>query len=373
MKKVAIATLYGEYNLGNKLQNFAVEYLLRDLGCTPITLVTSMYQSPVQRCKYFLLGIMSALPIWKDRRLIEHRMMKKRCKTIRRFSDEYLHYSRRIDYKKSDELKRLNAIYDLFITGSDQVWGSFIDLDEKAFDYYFLKFADFDKRGSLSPSLGRDTVPAEKRAEYEQALNGIRWLSCRENGMRKLIAEVTGRDAELLLDPTMAVPVNVWRDMESKPVYKTPCEYILDYRLGTNKDSTDLIVERISGKVGIGTVNIYDTSKENEIFEKTGPGEFLWLIDNASLVVTDSFHGCVFSILFKKEFICIARSETSKSVNMSDRLETLLTKFGLKNRLYNESVIVSKSISDYSFADRIISDETDKIRNYIQKMIEEKD
>lgn len=373
MKRIAIVTLYGEYNLGNKLQNYAVEYLLKESGCNPTTLAASVYQPLKRRFKYFLLDILSAIPVWKDRRLIEHRMMGKRSRVIAEFSHKYLHYSDRFDYRDKEKLVQINKSYDLFVAGSDQVWGSFIDQDKEAFNYYFLKFADLEKRGSLSPSFGRDTVPDERREEYSQGLKDIRWLTCREKGMQKLIEELSSRDAELLLDPTMAVPIDEWRKIESTPDYEIPSQYILDYRLGTDKDCTDLAVEDIADSIGLKTVNIYNTKVQNEIFEKTGPEEFLWLIDHAALVVTDSFHGCVFSILFNKDFICIDRSETSKSVNMSDRLETLFMKFDLENRFYRKNIRDCMYVTDYSDINRIIIDETEKIRNHIRDMVDGKD
>ena len=369
MKKVAIITLYGDYNLGNKLQNYAVEYLLKTLGCAPKTIVVSMNQSLKRRIKYFLLDMISMLPVWKDRRIVEHRMMGKRCKTISKFSNELLHCSDRIDYGNSAELKQLSEVYDLFITGSDQVWGSFVDYDKDAFNYYFLRFVSWEKRGSLAPSLGRNTIPKERINEYDEAFSGIRWLSCRERGAKGLIKEVSGREAELLLDPTMAVPVEVWRRIARRPNYDIPSQYILDYRLGTNKDDTDRIVRKISQNIEMETINIYNTKTENSIFESTGPAEFLWLIDNASLVVTDSFNGCVFAILFNKDFVCLDRVETAESVDMSDRLETLLVKFGLEKRIFCEDMLANIFGTDYSFSNNIISQEVLKTRDFLKNMI----
>ncbi len=370
MKKVAIVTLYGEYNLGNKLQNYAVEYLIDEMGAAPTTLVTTMRRSFLLRVKYLLLDLLSVFPIWTDRRLIEHRMMHKRSRTIAGFSKKYLHYSKKIDYASDVELKRINNEYDLFVTGSDQVWGSFVDEDADAFNYFFLEFADKNKRGSISPSLGRENIPNETRDNYTKALKEIKWLSCREQGMLNLIEELTGRTAQLLLDPTMVVPVKIWKSIEKEPVYFIPSQYILDYRLGTDKDRTDTIVRKISEKTGLQVINIYNTKSVNEIFEKTGPAEFLWLIDNASLIVTDSFHGCVFSILFNKEFICIDRTETSNTVNMSDRLATLLGTFGMTNRIYSEELLKNIFSSDYSSTNEIILSEREKMINYIREMME---
>ncbi len=372
MKNVAIVTLYGEYNIGNKLQNYAVEYLMNKAGCKPVTMVTTMYQPLSKRIKNLLIFALLFMPINKDRRITERRMMRKRVRKIEAFSKEYLHYSKYFDYRDKKVLANLNKEYDLFITGSDQVWGSFIDEDPDAFNYFFLMFADREKRGSIAPSLGRYVVKEDMQEAYAIALKEIRWLSCREKGMQQLIEKLSERKPQLLLDPTMCIPVEEWRRISRVPEYNVPKKYILDYRLGTDKDRTDRIVEDISAKSGFDVVNIYDTRMKNVIFEKTGPAEFLWLIDNASLVVTDSFHGCVFSILFNKNFVCIDRTETSKSVNMNDRLDTLLTRFNLCDRLYGQKVLDSLLDTNHQNTNKIIEIEAEKTEKYVMEMIERK-
>ena len=370
MKKVAIVTWYGEYNFGNKLQNYAVEYLLAEAGGKPTTIVTSMYQSRLVRLKCFVVDMMSIIPLFSDRRLIKHGMMRKRINMVKRFSDQHLHCSERVNYRDKKELNQLNDEFDLFVSGSDQVWGSFIDEDDGAFAYYFLLFADAQKRGTLAPSLGRDFIPDGMKEKYCEAFKGIRWLSCRENRMKDLIAGVSGRKAQLMLDPTMAVPAEVWRKMERKPTYPVPDHFILDYRLGTDKDNTDLLVKRVSTDTDLEVVNIYDTETRNKVFGETGPQEFLWLIDHADVVLTDSFHGCVFSILFNVNFLCIDRLEKSQSVNMSDRLNTLLSRFGLKDRLFDDAFMNGIFNTDYASVKEIVAEEASKTRVFIQTMME---
>lgn len=233
------------------------------------------------------------------------------------------------------ELAELNKEYDAFVCGSDQIWSP-LCFDDK----YFLPFVECaGKMIAYAPSFG---VPAIKSVticnEIRRNISRFSHLSARETSGVQLIRDVSGKNAELVLDPTLLLTASEWDefvDIEKAQKIKDK-KYILCYFLG---DASQYMgcVQSISRELKIPFYIIPMTTKQrasnNVVPFEVGPREFVSLIKNAEYVCTDSFHGMAFSINYNVPFSAFKRFAEGDSQNQNTRIESLLHLLGLENRL----------------------------------------
>ena len=185
-------------------------------------------------------------------------------------------------------------------------------------------------------------------------------LSIREEEGKNLIKELCGREAEVLGDPTLYLKVDQWRKIEKK--VKLPRKnYLLVYFLG---DCITEYKDKIVKEAEKRNLEIYWLQSQEHY--DIAPDEFLYLIDHAECVCTDSFHGTVFSIIFQRPFLIFQRKE--KFVDMSSRLRTLFNIFALGSRdgIYKEAN--SEFFSDFKQTAKILKEQRKKIEIYLKKI-----
>lgn len=328
--RVAKFTLDGYFNYGNVLQNYALQQVLMRYADQVDTLWTQPDNfMPKVWWKWRWKECMKWLINWRNYRTeitSGHVGLEMARQTkIRDFSDRYISYPR----VSVDELSAQIKQYDYCVVGSDQVWNPYFG----NYHQFFLGFAPEEKRLSYAASISAMEIPAEERDVFVQGLKGMKTLSVREQAGAELIEQLTGRKAEVHLDPTLLLTADEWRSVSRRPTWYHGGEYLLTYFLGRRPAQIDAIAEEL----GLTVVNLLD---EN-VYEHyvTGVDEFLWAIEHASLVYTDSFHGSVFSILFQTPFVVCDRVGTGKgdaSEKMGSRLDTLLGYFGFENRRTNQ-------------------------------------
>ena len=355
VKKVGIVTLYGEHNLGNKLQNYAVRCICKELGFESETIFSGRSGISIG-----WKGRLSAFIGFPRSVAEEKRNILKRCRKIKQFSDKYLNAIHYNSYKEAE--KNCDEYYAI-IAGSDQVWHNW-SMTSEELDYYFLKFVPPQKRICISPSFGFETFPKKFINDYIDGLNGFNYLSCREERGCEMIKELTGKDALLLCDPTMLLSADRWNEIIVAPEYKLPRNYILAYFLGGMSEDDKKYINNLSQATGLTIVDIYNHKLQD--YFCTAPDEFLYLIKNSDYFCTNSFHGCVFSIIFKRNFTVFNRHDEKK---MFSRIDTLLRKFGLENAFINNSDH-DKEL-DFSRVDTILEAEHKKGMEYLKKAFED--
>lgn len=218
--------------------------------------------------------------------------------------------------------------YDYAITGSDQVWNIWYHTREQA-EYYYLEFIGREKRVCYAPSFGFRNFPEKDRELHRKGLEGFDRLSCREQEMQGLIRGLTGQEAELVLDPALLLTAEHWREVSSKPEYDVPERYVLCYFLGDPSPVYAQAIHDMAG--GLPVINILDPYDITHYV--THPGEFVYLIDHADFVCTNSFHATAFSVNFGKNFFTF-KGESEGMRNMFGRLESILSNTGLMNHIY---------------------------------------
>lgn len=354
MKKIAIITITSGLNYGNRLQNYALSKYINSLGLEVETLNNNGKEIIIKR---WLKNIYNF--ILRRKYLIRKNNFAKFNKNIK-FSKFYI---------SNDNIPKLiENKYYAFIAGSDQIW----NLNYKQNSIVnFLGFVKNKKKISYAASFGLSEIPNTYDKRINDWLREINSLSVREERGKEIIKEISGReDACVLIDPTMLLSSNEWEKVLAKPNNFKVKKYILNYFLGELSEERKKEINRIAKENNCEIINILD---KNDIYYTYGPSEFLYLEKNAFLICTDSFHSAVFAVIYDRPFVIFEREQVGLN-NMNSRLETLISKFNLKNRKYNGEKITEENLNhDYSEAYKILEVEREKSKKFLEKALDIED
>lgn len=254
---------------------------------------------------------------------------------------------------------------DIYCAGSDQVWSPGPH-KEKMFSY--LGFADYDQTFSYAASFGIDKIPEEHVEAVRKGLNHIKYISVREEAGKRIVEDLTGRtDVQVLVDPTMLLTTQEWDAVAEKPKHNLPEKYLLTYFLGEVSERRRRAVEAKAAELGCDTIWLMDKKSP---FYAIGPGHFVYMIKHAEMVCTDSFHGSVFSFLYGRPLAIFDREGSLE--DMGSRLETLASKFDLRDNLVKADDLSSISVkSDYSKGYEALAAERQKSKAFLDMVFEE--
>ena len=322
--RIGKITLNGQGNYGNKLQNYALQYVLLKYADEVDTLWHTGENYLPKSWKY---GWKEAIKFFVNRHGFRNEMKGKyfpyeivRQHNIKLFDEKYI-------FTKYDckDLKMADATYDYFVVGSDQVWNPY----SRCTDAEFLTFTDKKKRIAYAASIGISEIPTHLQEQFKKWFEGMEHISVREQAGAEIIYKLTKREVPVLVDPTVLLSKEEWLAIAKKPNWFIDEPYILTYFLGNMSLEIKQMIEKIAKEKGWKIINLLDLSDFDGY--TIGPDEFIYLINHCSLLYTDSFHGCVFSILQQVPFVACDRVQKGW-VSMSSRLDTLLKLFGLENR-----------------------------------------
>ena len=333
--KIAILTLPLTNNYGGHLQAWALQKVLRKEGYNPVLLDIRRsdermyhYMIPLKKLLSFIIKL---LPGKKDYHYLNYRKYQEL--NFQQFRDTELVKTKPINgrYQLKTIFKKEN--FDAIVVGSDQVWRKWKMIP---LDLYYLSWLNSDiKRIGYAISYGIDkwelNDEIRKYCRLAQLFNG---LSMRENEGVKMTKDFLGLDSELVLDPTMLLEVEDYKliiNNSSKNSSKSLFYYILD-NTEKKKEMISLCSEVLDYPVFevMPKVRWFDAMKKYPKTDYIYPPIQEWLssFDTVSFVVTDSFHGTVFSIIFNKPFIVLGNQYRGLS-----RIFSLLKVFGIENRL----------------------------------------
>lgn len=379
MKKIAIITLYDNLNFGNRLQCYAVKTFFQHNGYESVAIPyinrNPKYAGFIGLCKSMAHIILTPTKYERERKKnlrLEADKNQIRRQTINDFTIQYIPQAHMLNYIKIEPDFKLK--YDYFVTGSDQVWHGW-ENGENELNFFLLKFADRSQRLTIAPSFGFDEFPKKYLKTYKKGLEGFEYISVREERGAELIKKLTGKEATVLLDPTMLIDTSEWLKILRRPSQFVDDKYIFAYVLGGFKGEVRENTCKLAEELGLKVIDIMDI--DSDYYIHTRPDEFLYWIHNAKLVVTDSFHASVFSILFNKPFVVTKRTDIK---GMGSRLDTLFNKFGIKGRHFDElkegfdnSGEVRNKLfeTDYLDAQKILEAEHKKAEEFYKKCFHE--
>lgn len=351
--KIGIVTIYDNTNIGNRLQNYALQQTLLHFADSVTTIKNKPYSiSWLEKIKIKCnLG---------ESIVLNKALNNLKKAKILQFNRKYLSLSKRCYFYNKEYHNNVEEC-DYYCVGSDQVWNP--ELNITGVLHYGGIFSK-SKVFSYAASFGIDNISNQDAKVMKSYIENVNPISVRESTGIELVKMISDGDATVLIDPTLMLDKKEWRKVSEKPK-KVEEHFVLTYFLSpmssTAKEKLDEIRE--DRKV----LNLMDHN--DPVVGNVGPSEFLWMFDHADIVLTDSFHACVFSFIFDKPFIVFDRNWNRTSMN--SRLETFLSKFSIERKYANSGLDNDIWEHDYSEGYKQLVIERKKSINFLKKALED--
>ena len=367
--KVGLITYHSAYNFGSVLQAYATESVLNQLGCETVVL---NYRIPFQKKFYGLLGYGEGIIKAPIKKLLMLPQLSKRI--IRK--NKYEKFISKMNLSKEIncpyEFNNTFKDFDLFVSGSDQIWNlhsnEFINSGKEYMDPYLLSFTN-KRKVSYASSIVNMTD--DELLSIKDKLEKFDYISCREQLAVERLNQIITKKASKVIDPTLLLSSENWGKLAQPN--KIEKNYILYYSLkGYRYIRKDLIkLSNLSEKYGMQVIALTPLApvvhQKNVInFTDAGPVDFLTLIKNASLVVTDSYHGMLFSINFRKEFYYLKNVPGANFVRTDDVLSLL----DLNSRIIKDVNLINiDNKVNYGYTDQKLPVLREESINYLKNAI----
>lgn len=349
LKKVAIITIQS-INFGNRLQNYALQETIKSLGY-------DVYTIRRERRQFNFKVLLEILKDWA--RIV----LGTRKGLYLRFNHDRIQFGKQ--YALANEVEQgLGAEYDLFVTGSDQVWNPHYGYLVGTSD--LLCFAEKCQKVSYAASFGVDSIPLEKKRYYEKALEDFKAISVREKTGAEIIRDLTGIDATVTLDPTLLLKKSQYQEIEKQPSHVPQGKYILIYLLG---GKSDLFIKYIRTNPNMNGIEYFDILQSDASGRDIamGPSEFIYMIDHSEMVLTDSFHATVFATIFHKP----VRTFPREGIDMSTRIITLASTLGLESNFTADGEFFIDYNVNYELIERYLNEEREKSIAFLKNALNE--
>mgnify|MGYP001173875097 CR=1 FL=1 len=326
--KIGIVTYHSDHNYGAMLQAYALQKFIKQQLLADVQIIN--YIPKVKIHSSHILPKINSLKslAWCIIKLFYYKSIKRKHNSFEYFLEKYMDKTK--VYYSYEELLKDPPIFDLYITGSDQTF------NPNSIHIYVF-FLAFCPKGSIkisyAPSFGYSFIPENKQAILKALLEDYSYLSVRETSGSNIINSLISKNVPSVLDPVFLVKRDEWKNI-AKPLKIKYKSFILCYSLIGNKLQMDIAIQ-LKEKTGLPIIllthTVFSRTKADLTINCAGPLEFLWLFDHSNYVVTDSFHGTAFSVLFEKPFYsCIVLKEKS------DRIIDLLRKLDLEDRVISD-------------------------------------
>ena len=370
--KVGIVTFQRENNYGAILQSFALQKVICGLGveCETIDYQRDVVGDVLQWQKNKIMGYLKGKPdkqLYTDMEFLRMTILEKFFNhlSIKKFDmlRGKMKYSEKVDKKT---IHRLEDRYDLIITGSDQVWNpGRVNLDST----YLLDWVkDGDKKASYAASFGINEIPEKYVEKYRQCLNNYRYYSCREAEGVKILEQLVHEEGRVVLDPTMLMTGEGWKRYTRRYNKKEP--YVFVYQLGVS-DTLLKCAKILARRKGLKIIALPYPRKGKNVYwmPRIGPQEWLGLIQGAEYVMTNSFHGAVFSLLFEREVYIEITGQRVRAA-MKSRIENLVRMLGREDRVIGENGLTENTM-DYDIVRKRIDKYRKESVGYLKSMLKE--
>lgn len=324
MQKAKILTFHNAKNYGATLQAYALKETLKELDVSPEFV---NYENERILADYKLIKTNSLKSFFSSLWYLPRNLKRKR--SFKSFSDTYLDTTSKV-YLNKEEIEQDIEMGDIFVAGSDQIWNPL--LTDGLSDIYTLNFENKNiKKIIYGASLGNEELLQKHMLAFKEKLKGLDLISVREKSIIKPLEEICGKEIAQVLDPTLLLSKEKWDKLidENEVVHLPKEKYILVYTL-FESDEVTKIANFLSSKTGLKVVHFrkYNTYKnEHMSLYRYGPVDFINAFKNAAYVITNSFHGTVFSLIFERKFYSVLPKERA------GRIKDLLQDLGLASRI----------------------------------------
>ncbi len=369
-KSVGLITYHYFHNYGAVLQAFALSFVISKLGYV-CRIIDFRPERNLSRSFGFSRnprnwpGALARLVFWQDH-----------LKYRKRFDDFITSYLPLTDqcYRSAAELCQNPPRFDTYVCGSDQIWHPLLLKREFGLPF-LLNFAPPGSRKvAYAPSFGVSEIPEEYKDTIARHIAHFDSLSVRESIGQRIVLNLTGRIAAHVLDPTLLLQPDDYRKIAVEPAIKK--DFVLVYPMELGKDNSfERLVKLVRARLKLPFVFVFPDSYSNvwlhfanHLCLDAGPREFIGLFARASFVLTNSFHGTAFSILFGKPFLGVPHSLTNvRIINLLEMLE-LADRQLAQPELVNENAELLEPI-DYSHAHQLLQVEVERSLEYLRNAL----
>ena len=347
MMKIGILTFHRALNYGAFLQAFSLKNFLGCLG-NKVEIVDywprkhseayALFASSFIRQKSFLFAI----------KYIIHSLLKatrflKRKEKMKKLWMKYFDLGKKVEFETERSLSAIK--YDYLIYGSDQIWWKWNNQPNGLFDWTY--WGDYVspsiKKVSYAPSMGVIRVNETEKKQIAQRLMNFHAISVRENKLLQLIQPLTPKEICQVIDPVFLTAKETWYKYAVEPKLKK--KYVLLFNLMNSADA-ELVAREMSKNLQCElieiTSSIHPLEINKNVYQTLDAFEFLGFIKKAEFVVTSSFHGTAFSIIFEKQFYSVGFG------NNSGRVSSLLESLNISERLIDGVNMFSTGLINYS-------------------------
>lgn len=379
--KIGIMTFYAVHNNGAALQAFALQRNLQIIGAeVDLIRFYDRHNEKEQHRHSRLYNLFHYPNVLKNVLFHFRRAMKLRGKSMltdneyKAFKQEYFCTSIE-PYYEYEDLYKANSLYNGFVAGSDMVWTP-IGQNLPAF---FLQFADKGKRFSYSPSMtGMHTYTQEQHVEIQKYLKDMDVISCREKEGIDYVKKNLSLTATQTLDPTLLFKKEEWCRELGITIDKRTKPYILCYLFDelskVHKKSIFDFAKSRHMEVRFIPMSCAQTEYEidNGHIQGYGPKSFVELFLNASFIITNTYHGLMFSLISENPFVLVHRGEGNQWKSNEGRMSYILELIGEQERyLYaNQPIPMHMYECDYSSINPKINQEREKSLAYLSNIVD---
>lgn len=362
MKKIGILTMHKVLNYGSALQAYALLHTLEGLQTNSV-LIDYKFPNSTKRSvrttlRRFFVNLLSGF------------VFTRKKKRFQSFYQTYFKCTPKV-YNTPEELQKDKFDFDIYMTGSDQVWNP---LHVKNDTSFLLPFANKNTtKLAYAASFATTELPSHLKEKYSELLSEYKAISVREKSGITLAESLTGKKAELVCDPTLLLTKEEWSELAVQVPQRIKEPYILAYILTYAYNpypEIDNIINEIQNKLNLKLVILDGSAKDLKrknctVIKDAGPLEFLSLVKNASFIITTSFHGTAFALNFEKSFYSVVKSFDSSDSRMLNLLEYV----DAKDRAigYNKEISNFQPIINYSHIAPKIRDYRNKSKDFLVK------
>ena len=361
--KIGIITWFKYENYGTALQAIALQKYLRTRGFD-VELIN--YTIEEKRRRNIFEKFFSRL-ILKINKIIYKKSFIKKSEDFKKIIYDNCNVTQEV--KTKEEYIKICNTYDVIIFGSDQIWNP-----DVYHAFYFANFSEIKcKRVAYAPSFGMNHIPETKKQEIKEALERFSNISVRENEGCQIVKDLISKDVSTVVDPTLLLTKNEWGKLE-EPLDICNEDYILCYFLSDNIyhwKAAKKFAKQKKLKLVLIPHDGLSYVKSKYTIRNCNVGNFLSLIKNAKYVITDSFHGSIFSIIYEKQFILFERHNPMDKLSQNSRLYNLLNILGLEKVLlkYGTNSIKEDENIDYFDVKEKLEFLIEDSKEYLKKSI----
>ena len=359
--KLGIITFYCSHNYGAMLQTYGLQEYLRSLG-HDVYIIDFKPDYKIKQYKrssarYWL----SRNPKMCIRRLIDYiRSKKKRNKRWDRFHSFMLNHFDLYPYHTGMDFHEFDAVF----IGSDQVWSPYHTggwFDDLMFGVDFKC-----KTISYAPSCTSTCLSEEQKNYFRTHLDMMTAISVREDSFKDVLQPFTRHNISVVLDPTLLAGDEVFNKIATPMHIKNP--YVVVYEIARHTQVRAIaedIAKQLNADIIELTNSVSNLHNDPSVLDDASPSEFLGIIKNAACIVTTSFHGTAFSLLFQRPFYVVKQGTAA-----DNRMISLMNKLGIQDRLVSMNDKLTMSILDYSSVNaklaQLVADSEDFINNSLK-------